>query len=453
MRALPGWAPLAAITALAALLRLSTLGSRSLWLDEGAEWHLMRMGFGRMLSGVIHGEVTPPLSYCLEWLATRAVGSSETGLRLLFAVLGIALVPLVYALGRELASRRAGLVAAALAATNPLLVWHAQDARAYTLLVVLLAASTLVAARGRLWWWGLLAVLALATHYVAVFVLAPQAARLLWRHRRAAVAPVAIAAAALVPLVVLTVSQDNALVSAWIGHTSLIRRLAEVPAGFLVGYQVALPAAALITAAALVPVAAGVWLARGSDAGQALLALSAASLALPIVVALVGQDFVIVRSVIGSLVPLLVAVATGLGHPLAWRWGAPAAAALCVAWAGVSLATATDPKFRREDWRGAVHAARGADAMLAVPPTGRNLLEYYGGGALARAPRATVRELAVVLMGQSSGFGCSVPSEPAAVPRGAVRRTVRSGRCWRVVRYRYPAPTVVAGSDGALVTR
>src|SRR4051812_7078505 len=167
--------PLTGILALAALLRLVGLGSRSLWLDEGAEYDVIHGSLGHLFERVADRESTPPLSYLYEWAWTKAIGTSEFALRLPFALLGIALVVVMYAAARSLAGRRAGLIAAALAACNPMLVWHAQDARAYTLLALLLAGTIWALAERRAWWWAALATAALATHHFAIFMVAPEA--------------------------------------------------------------------------------------------------------------------------------------------------------------------------------------------------------------------------------------------------------------------------------------
>ena len=73
----------------------------------------------------------------LAWLWVQAFGTGEVGLRLFSAVAGVATVPVVYAVGRTLASRRIGLVAAALAATSPYLVFYSQEARSYALFALL----------------------------------------------------------------------------------------------------------------------------------------------------------------------------------------------------------------------------------------------------------------------------------------------------------------------------
>src|SRR5207245_2897434 len=90
-------------------------------------------------------------------------------------------------------SERAALIAAALAAVNPYLVWYSQEARSYSLLVLLSALSLLLFARAlreptrrAFVAWGVVSALAVFTHYFAVFLLVPEAAWLIYATRRRA---------------------------------------------------------------------------------------------------------------------------------------------------------------------------------------------------------------------------------------------------------------------------
>src|SRR6185295_17039198 len=118
--------------------------------------------------------------------------TGEFGLRSVSAMAGVATVPVAYLLGAELSSRRAGIVAAALVAVNPMLVWYSQEARAYALFALLTALSLLYFVRAldrgqrrdsvAL---GVVSALALATHYFAAFPIAAEALWLLRRRGRA----------------------------------------------------------------------------------------------------------------------------------------------------------------------------------------------------------------------------------------------------------------------------
>src|SRR5207302_1257899 len=101
----------------------------------------------------------------------------------------IVTIPLIYAVGRQLVSRTAGLVAAAAVTLSPMMIYYSTEARAYALMVAFLAGSTLAmltALRGsrRRWWvvYGGLSCLALYSHYTAAFPLAAQLLWLLWAH-------------------------------------------------------------------------------------------------------------------------------------------------------------------------------------------------------------------------------------------------------------------------------
>src|SRR5262249_7224171 len=149
------------------------------------------------LSAVPRSESTPPLYYALAWLWSRAFGTGEVGLRSLSALAGTASIAVVYLAARALPLRaRPALIAAAIVAVNPVLIWFSQDARAYALAFLLTSLSFLFFARARrsgtrnlgptsragrdLACWAVFSSLALATHYFAGFVVLPEAALLLF---------------------------------------------------------------------------------------------------------------------------------------------------------------------------------------------------------------------------------------------------------------------------------
>jgi Dolichyl-phosphate-mannose-protein mannosyltransferase len=182
------WWPLLAILLLAVALRLSTLGLQSFWYDEAfTPVHVLRASLGTTLHNMVHSENTPPLWYVLEWGFSRVLGTGVVALRLLSALAGIATVAIAWAIGSELAGRRAAIVTAALVAVNPLFVWYSQEARAYGLFVFTASLALLCFLRAmreptnrRFAEFALAASLALLTHYFALFLLIPMALWLLW---------------------------------------------------------------------------------------------------------------------------------------------------------------------------------------------------------------------------------------------------------------------------------
>src|SRR6476661_4979637 len=301
---------LAGITLAGALLRFTTLDVQSYWLDEVATVNILRHGFGDMLSAVSGGESTPPLFYIVAWAWSKVFGTGEVGLRSLSALVGTATIPLVYVLGREIAGRVTGVVAAALCAFNPLLIWYSQEARSYALMVLLTALTLLAFLRvldqpgpRRFAWWAAASVAAIATHYFAGFLVGAEALWLLWALRMravVAVGAVVVFAGALLPL---ALHQRSTGAARFISESSIARRLVQIPKQFVVGYQGPLETA--MTVVALLLIAYGVFLCvRSPDARSRVLpfgAIAIAAIVAPLVLALIGPDYLISRNVIASL--------------------------------------------------------------------------------------------------------------------------------------------------------
>src|SRR6188472_628806 len=181
--------PVLALTLLGAVLRFPTLDRQSFWLDELVTASLLDRGLGDVVREIPRTEATPYLYYVVAWLWNSVFGLGEVGLPSLSALAGTATIPVAYGAGVVLVSRRAGIVAAALVATSPFLVWYSQEARSYALLTLLGAGTVLAFAlslRGGRWSlaaWAVLSALAVATHYYAVFLVAAEALWLLVRFR------------------------------------------------------------------------------------------------------------------------------------------------------------------------------------------------------------------------------------------------------------------------------
>jgi hypothetical protein len=388
---------LAALGAAGAALRFSTLSVQSFWLDEAVTHQLVTRTFGSMLSTIPHSESTPPLYYVLAWAWVRVFGAGETGLRSLSALFGTVTIVLLALIARRLAGERAGLAAAALCATNPLLIWYSQEARAYALLVALCALTLWCLLREDWRGWAIAAALALATHYFAVFVVVPELAWLAWRHaprsRPAAwsAGVVVAVAAALSPLAIVQAGGDRA---GFIRSTALGGRVAAVPKQFLIGY--ATPHAVVLTILAAAFALALVPALRRSD--RALAALAAFAVGVPVAMALLGADYLITRNLIAAMVPLVVLAAVAASRT---RYGPALIAGLCavgvVAFAGVE----GNAFYQRDDWRAvaaalgpATHGARVVDVN---PSDGVPALEIYAPlHLLAQGQPVSAREVDVI---------------------------------------------------------
>jgi hypothetical protein len=180
---------LAAATAAGLVLRLADLGRESFWLDEAGRAAIAALPLATIPGAVGVVELSPPLYHLLLHTWQRLVGADDVALRLLSALLSAAAIPATYALGRELVGRRAARVAALLAAATPLYVAYAQDAAMYALFLLLALLATLgyvrlvrdgLRGRGALLLYAVSMLLALYTHYYALFLLAAQSAYVLW---------------------------------------------------------------------------------------------------------------------------------------------------------------------------------------------------------------------------------------------------------------------------------
>jgi mannosyltransferase len=415
-------AALGAIVLLAALLRFATLRTQSIWFDEAATWDLVRRPFGEMLRRIPDGESNPPLFYVLEWGWTRVFDDGEAGLRSLSALAGMLTVPVAYAIARRAAAgaERAGLAAAALVAVNPLLVWFSQEARSYALATLLSAVALLLFfraledRRGRwLAGWTVAAALALATHYFAAFVLAPQALWLLWRHphRRGAIAAVgalAVAGLALLPLLLAQAGNPYD-----IAGTSLALRLVQLPKQFLLGYRGPLALPLGLLGAALV--AGGAWLLLRRtpqlvrERALLLAGIGAVAVALPLLAALVGADYLNTRNLLPALIPLLAALGVAYGAGDAARLGLTLLGALCALSLAIVIAVAADSQYQRQDWKGLAHAlgrTDGTRALVVSPANGELALRYYRPAIRTMGPPgAAVREVDVIAVAGSRDPG------------------------------------------------
>jgi len=129
-----GWS-IAAATAVALGLRLFQLGSQSLWIDEVISRASADVGARMPLKDLLenlHG----PLYVLILNLWTRLGGGSEWAMRLPSALLGAAMVPAMAAVASLWLGAEVAVAAAWLAAFSPFLVWYSQEARNYVLLML-----------------------------------------------------------------------------------------------------------------------------------------------------------------------------------------------------------------------------------------------------------------------------------------------------------------------------
>lgn len=463
---------IAGLTLLSAVVRFSTLGRQSYWYDELATVSVLHRSFGGMLHAVARSEATPYVYYLLAWLWAQIFGFGEAGLRSLSALAGTLMVPVTFAAGAALVSRRVGIVAAAIVAVSPFLVWYSQEARAYALFALVAALTMYFFARAlrgdqrSLVGWALAAAVAIATHYFAVFVVGAEALWLIAHQRRRALLATALPAAVLLAEVPLIVKQRHN--GGNLSASPLAHRVAGIPKDLAVGYSFPAELAGTIVAAALIVV--GVALVRNATRERrraALIAGAIATLAVlaPIVVALFGRDYVIARNMIAVVVPA--AIFVGAGYT-ANRVGIAAAVLLCALSLAIVGGVAADTRYGRTDWRGAAKqlaATAGPRAIVATPTIDTVLWRPYLPGLQEPAtPTIRAREIVVVGLAAQGGFSTGAVHPPSGPPRPAPPgfRLVSTKRTptFALVRYRSsrtrPVPrTVLAalalGSEPAAV--
>jgi mannosyltransferase len=467
---------LIALTVIGAAIRFATITSQSYWLDEAQAAHEVSLSFGQMLSAWSSSEWNPPLYLIIAWPWGHVFGSGEAGLRSLSAILGIALIPVLYACGAELVSRRAGLVAALFVAVSPFMVWYSQEAREYMLLTLLSAGSLLfyarawrIGSRRDLIWWGVISALALLTQYFAGFLVLGEGRALIGRLRsRASVIALALQAVVLAPFVPHVIPQLR-VPATFITDQPLLLRIKQVPVSFALNqlYKGPLVEWGLIGAGVAAAVVIGLLLVGAEDRelkGTGLAMVPAAAvLLIPLLTALAGHDDYLARGLIPAWPPLAIVFAAACTTRRAPVAGAALGAVIVglFVWSGIRIDT--DQVFQRPDWRGVAAAlgprTTGSDsrAIVAYPgdlATGPLSLYLPGtpwaGPGLAPgtdAGPATISELDVIA-------NAGQPLAPS--PAGARLISQRDVDGYLVARYALSAPVsatapeVITRADGLL---
>jgi mannosyltransferase len=152
VRSRSAWLTLAGLFTLALALRLYRLDAQSLWLDEGGTWGEVTGRTGKGWLALLAELFSPDAGYPLYHLLLKAwvglAGDTEWALRLPSAVTGAAAVVAIYLaaveVGRERGSadgplRWRALFPAVFVGLSPFALWHAQDAKAYSLLLLVAA--------------------------------------------------------------------------------------------------------------------------------------------------------------------------------------------------------------------------------------------------------------------------------------------------------------------------
>ncbi len=125
------WILLGIITLLSLALRFYHLGGESYWYDEIIMLRVAQDNIWAIIEGA-----RPPLYIILAHFWIKLFGTGEAATRSLSAIFGVASIPMIYLLGRELFDRRVGLIAAFLMAVSQFQIYYSQDFRYYSLFVL-----------------------------------------------------------------------------------------------------------------------------------------------------------------------------------------------------------------------------------------------------------------------------------------------------------------------------
>jgi hypothetical protein len=291
------------------------------------------------------------------------------------------------------------------------------------------------------------------------------------RFLAAALAPLAVGGALLVPLAAL---QRSTGLQDWISDWSLAFRLRSLARFFAIGPGAPRPwlwwivVGATVVAGALAlafgPVRERVWARR-------LALVVAAGFLIPLAAAIVGSDYVLDRNLIVLLVPLIVIVGMGAAVRRTAVIGLLCAAAI----AGASIVTAVavhrDRDLQRADWRSVAHVVR--------PRGGAHLVVFNTSAVLASAlmrylpnahpvpldARVPTRRVDFVGLTKVPTAGCDwwsgrscsivflVDQPPPGAGKSLRRVATRRAGPFRVATYESSAPIVNVGDLVAPVDR
>jgi mannosyltransferase len=383
-----------ATVALGAVLRLVALGYKSFWLDEIASVTITRLPDAAFRSMLWHEEGNMALYYVLlrPWLH---FGMNEASVRLLSALVGIASIPLMYALARLLVSEAGARLATLFFALNACAVAVAQEARGYSLLVLGVLLSTYLFVRlverpsfALACAYGVVTGLVVYCHYFGMFIPAAQAISLLalprgrrpWKHLAVAASIVALAA---LPVLWMIHIQD-------IGHITWVKSPSWLELYHLGAYLAAgsgkvvgavLLLLDLVLLALFLRTLKTLWPDRGQDVRCWRYALLASCLFAPVVISLListTRPIFYHRFLIIGLPAWILMTAVGAKEIRSRTWRTVAIAGVC----GLSLVSVITSYSRvQEDWRGVtgylIAQAHPEDRVLYYQPEGYFAVENY----------------------------------------------------------------------------
>jgi 4-amino-4-deoxy-L-arabinose transferase-like glycosyltransferase len=176
------WIGVVVLTLAVFALYAGTLDRQSLWFDEGLSVVFATRPLPELMHTLIYEDLHPPLYYLLLHFWMQVAGTSEWSVRLPSTLAAVLLVPLAFAVVREVWGHNrgtngtwviVGTAAAALVASSPFIAFYAQETRMYSIAAALALATTWAYLRATrtnsLRVWGVFSLLLAASLYTQYF--------------------------------------------------------------------------------------------------------------------------------------------------------------------------------------------------------------------------------------------------------------------------------------------
>ncbi len=414
--------------AIAVVLCFIEITGRSIGFDEAATVTIAAQHGSALGSAIAHDGGNMSGYYLLLHLLIGVLGNGELVIRLPSALASTATVVLTGAIARRLFGRRAAFAAGLLTAVSLPLVFWAQNARGYALMVAFVSAAFLVfiplaapddeqtpRARRRGWIaFAVLMTLATYSSFVAVLVIPAQLLALLparRRHRLLELAGALILMAALcIPLIALAIHRGSSQLF-WVPRPTHKLEVQVLQSLTSAGLQPSFHRTAtttpllILTLVLLIAIAAGTI--RGWRAGEPVWgeALVVAWLVVPVAIALIYslffQPVFLPRNLLMAVPPVGLLLGAGLTRtptirlPLPTRAALLGPALLVVLVGGRALQLAPSYGVSPEPWQQAstyvLDRARPGDCVAFYPLDGHMAFQYYLGTSASadrRAPRS-----------------------------------------------------------------
>jgi mannosyltransferase len=167
------------ITIIGCFLRFYNLSYNSIWLDEASSVTIVMLGsYANILNYTAAMEPNPPLFVWVLYTLMTLFGNSEFIIRFTSAFFATLTIPVMYFVGKEFIDKNAGIIAAAVFTVSPFLIFYAQEARAYGMLLFFVALVMLFYFRalknnGYTYWvlFAIATVLVFWTHFYSIILI------------------------------------------------------------------------------------------------------------------------------------------------------------------------------------------------------------------------------------------------------------------------------------------